>query len=140
MLGLVISILCGLLYLFGGQVWKPFRWWGIGVLVGVVYAFRFGSFFPLLSILTYFIATNAFSYGDNSWTTKLFGKWVSMGLAGLTYGLASFPVLGVYAILQGLVGLVAFLILKQLDDTDQLKNPWQELLRGTLGTILLVTV
>jgi hypothetical protein len=62
-----------------------------------------------------------------------------MGLAGLTLGLASMPILGVtLGIIQGVLGLVAFLVLKWLDDTDKLKNPWQELARGLLGTVVFV--
>ena len=62
-----------------------------------------------------------------------------MALAGLTYGLASIALLGAFwGIIQGIVGAICFTILKYLDDKNVLKNPWQELLRGGLGTIIFV--
>ena len=134
---LFIPIISAILYLLGGQINKWFRWLGIGLLIGAFYAITRHSLYPLLAIITYFIALNAFSYGENSWTTKIFGKWASMAISGLAMGLASIVVLGAFwGIIQGIVGMVSFLILKYLDDKDIVKNPFQELGRGFFGTIM----
>lgn len=126
------------LYLLGGQVNKWFRW-GMGIPIALITFFFYGhNWVSLLAIATYFIATNAFSYGDKMIWTKIFGKWVSMGLSGFMFGLASFPIIGYWAILNAVISCTAFLVLKYLDDTDKLKNPWQELLRGFLGTAILI--
>jgi hypothetical protein len=133
---ILIPVISAVLYLLGGQVNKWFRWLMGIPIAGIAIATGHG-WWSLLAIVTYFVATNFFSYGDKMIWTKLFGKWVSMGLAGLAMGLASIVVLGTFwGIIQGIVGCISFLVLKWLDDTDRLKNPWQELLRGLLGTIL----
>lgn len=131
---LLIPFLSSILYLMGGQINKLFRWL-MGIPIAIIGIFMLKPW-AILCVLTYFIATNVFSYGENNWTTKLFGPWVSMGLAGFTLGAASAPVLAWMAIPQAIIGCVAFLVLKYLDDKDILKNPWQELLRGFTGTIL----
>jgi len=64
-----------------------------------------------------------------------------MGISGFAYGLASIVVLGVWlGLLQAIIGCVSFLILKWLDDKEVLKNPWQELFRGALGTCLYIFI
>lgn len=132
------TIVSAILYLAGGQLNKWFRW-GIGVPISVFGFLSGHGIISILAIPTYFIATNAFSYGEKMIWTKLFGKWVSMGLSGLAFGLASIPVLGwFWGVIQGIVGMVSFLVLKWLDDTERLKNPWQELCRGLLGTICYI--
>lgn len=135
---ILIPIVASVCYLLGGQVNKLFRWL-MGIPIFFIAIFNGAPWYSVFAIATYLIATNAFSYGDDSWTSKLFGRWVSMGLAGLTYGIASIVVLGAFwGIIQGILGCISFLILKYLDDNEILKNPWQELCRGLLGTILFV--
>ena len=135
---IIIPIVSSICYLLGGQVNKLFRWL-MGIPIFFIAIFNGAPWYSIFVVLTYLLATNVFSYGDNNWTSKLFGRWISMGLAGLTFGLASIPILGVtIGVIQGVVGLVAFLVLKWLDDTERLKNPWQELFRGLLGTVVFV--
>jgi hypothetical protein len=126
-----------ILYLAGGQVNKWFRW-GIGLPIAIVGLLTGHGVWSLLCIPTYFIATNAFSYGEKMIWTKWFGKWASMIISGVAFGLASIPILGwTWGIAQGIIGGVGFGILKYLDDADKLKNPWQELLRGYIGCSLM---
>lgn len=83
------------------------------------------------------VATNWLSYGENMWTTKLFGKWASMGIAGFAFGLASMPILGYFwGYLQAIISCIAFLLIKKWDDAGIIKNPFVELLRGGIGTII----
>jgi len=132
----IIPIVSSVLYLIGGQGFKAARWF-IGLPIFAISILTGHSWYSIFSVLTYWIATSAVSYGEKMWTTKLFGKWVSMGLAGLAMGLASIVVLGAFwGAIQGIVAMVSFLALKWLDDTDRLKNPWQELCRGFFGTIV----
>lgn len=135
----LIPFACSGLYILGGQVNKLFRWLGIGILVGSFYAWTRHTPLPLLSIVSYYIATNVFSYGDNAPMTKIFGRWISMALAGLTYGLASIFVVGwIWALIQGIVAMVCFLVIKYYDDKGTIHNPFVELARGFLGTVVLI--
>ena len=133
---ILIPFVSALFYLLGGQINKWFRWL-IGVPIFFIAIFFGKPWYSIFAIVTYLIATNAFSYGDNMIWSKIFGRWISMALAGFMYGLASIVVLGVFwGVIQGIVGLVSFVVLKYLDDNEILKNPWQELLRGFMGTLL----
>jgi len=130
-----IPIVSAILYLVGGQWWKIARWVLIGAFIFFISIFNGYPWWSISAVLTYLIATNVFSYGDKMWTSKIFGRWVSMGISGFMFGLASIVVLGIgFGILQAIIGLIGFLVLKWLDDTDKLKNPWQELCRGFIGT------
>ncbi len=135
---ILIPLIASVLYLVGGQINKWARWL-IGVPIFIISIINGHPWYSIFAIATYLVATNAFSYGEKMIWTKIFGKWVSMGLSGFMYGLASFIILGwTWGVVQAIIGLVSFLILKWLDDTDKLKNPWQELLRGLLGTIVYI--
>ena len=97
-----------------------------------------GSWISLLAIPAYWIATSAFPYGEKSWLNFLGerGKFFAVGLA---LGLCSFIVLPFgLALSQSLLSGISFVAVKVLDDKDILKNPWVELARGFLGTILYV--
>jgi len=140
----VIPFVSAACYLIGGQWWKAARWF-MGVPIWAFTAqWNLWHFIPypsldwnILAIPAYWIATSAFSYGEKMWTYKLFGPWVSMGISGFALGLASLTLLPLHlALLQTAFALVSFLVLKWLDDTDRVKNPWQELLRGFTGTIM----
>jgi hypothetical protein len=92
------------------------------------------SIYSLLCILTYYVATSAFPYGDNSWLNKFFSQLQKHFVCGLVFGLASFPIIGYWAILQGIVGGVTFYCIEKYE----VNNPWTELLRGGLGTVCLL--
>ena len=135
---ILIPFISSVLYLLGGQVNKWFRWL-MGIPIAGIAFYHTHSIWMLLAIPAYFIATNAFSYGDKMIWTKLFGKWVSMGLSGFMLGMASYFTLGLHmAIVQALVGMIAFLVLKWFDDYGDVHNPWQELGRGFFGTCLFI--
>lgn len=135
---ILIPFVASACYLIGGQYLKIIRWL-MGIPIFFIAIFNGASWYSIFSVLTYFLATNVFSYGDNMWTSKLFGRWISMGISGLAFGLASIPILGLtWGVSQGIFSMFAFLVLKYLDDTDKLKNPFQELLRGFLGTFLFI--
>lgn len=134
----LIPIVASIFYLIGGQGLKIARWL-VGLPIFFIAIFSGADWYAVFAVFTYWGATSIFSYGDNMWTSKLFGRWVSMGISGLMFGLASIPILGLWlGLAQGIFSMIAFLILKYLDDTDKLKNPFQELLRGFLGTLLYV--
>lgn len=136
MINLLTPVISSACYLLGGQINKWFRW-GMGIPIGVIGLLTGHGYMSILAVATYFIATNAFSYGEKMIWTKIFGKWVSMGLAGFMFGLASIVVLGPFwGCLNAIISMISFLVLKYLDDTGRVKNPWQELLRGFTGTVL----
>ena len=80
----LIPIVAAILYRLGG--WdkgnKWFRWIGIGLFIAFVYQ-------SWWFVLTYFIATNVFSYGEKHPLTQLFGDF-NWFISGFMFGLASF--------------------------------------------------
>ena len=145
---IIIPIVSAVLYRFGGMdqiKWIPvnqkiWRWLGIGLFIGIMFMLLRNSYKPLLVIPMYIIAIQGMPYGEKSWLNFL-PKWTKFTVSGIMYGLAGFALLGpVLAIIQGIVGAVAYLVLMVLDDKEIVKNPYQELLRGALGTILFLAV
>lgn len=144
-MNILVPIICGLLYRFGGQdqvKWIPvnqklWRTFGIGIFLTYVFGMKYHDPKYMLCILTYWIATSAFPYGEKSWLNFLTekGKFI---VCGLVFGLASFPILGLWAIAQGIISAIAFLIIKIFDEQGKLDAVWVERLRGFLGTILFV--
>ena len=92
--------------------------------------------FGLLSA-SYALATQV-GYGDNNWLTKLVGKGWAIIITGVCLGLASWPILGFFAILQAILSGGAWLILHALDDSDIIKEPLLGYLRGAIATICLI--
>lgn len=135
----IIPLIAAFLFLVGGQWWKAGRWF-MGVPIFFIAIFTGHAWYSVFAVFTYWIATSAFSYGDKMWTSRIFGRWVSMILSGVAFGLAAFPILGYWAIAQAIVSGVGFGVLKYLDDTDRFKNPGQEVARGFIGTILLAFI
>jgi hypothetical protein len=129
---IAIPFISALMYLAGGQGYKAARWL-IGIPLASIGIIVTHSLWPVLCIPTYWIATSAFPYGENSWL-NIFGDWGKWAICGLVFGLASIPILGYLGILQGVVSSLAFVGLHYLDEKDILKNPWQEILRGFVGT------
>lgn len=141
----IVPVVSALLYRAGGSdQWpipinqKLWRWLGIGLFVASAGLISGYGGVSLWSILTYYIATNI-PYGEKSFL-NIFGEWGKWAICGLVFGLASIPILGYWGILQGIVSSAAFVGLHYLDDKDILKNPWQELLRGFLGTCLFLFI
>lgn len=133
---MIIPIVSAICYLIGGQWWKPARWF-LGVPIAYIVGLKTQSVWPILCVLTYWGALSCFPYGCKSWLNPL-GEWVKFAICGLVFGLASFPVLGLWAIAQGIVAMVSFLVIKYLDDKGIIGNPWVELLRGLTGTVLYI--
>ena len=134
----IIPIISSICYLLGGQVNKWYRWL-MGVPIFIIAILNHYSWTSVFAIASYLIATNAFSYGDNMWTTKLFGKWASMAISGFAFGLASYCVLPLWlAMVQTIIATISFVVIKWLDDSGYVKNPFVELLRGGLGCIAYI--
>ena len=92
---------------WANKIWR----WGMGIPIALITK-------NWLCIPAYFIATNVFSYGENSWLRKLTGRnlcWITFG--GLV-GACSFFVLPLsFAIIQTLLGIVSFWGLMWLSNT-----------------------
>jgi len=122
------------MYLVGGQWWKPTRWF-MGIPIAIVGTF-YHQYWAVMAIPAYWIATSAFPYGDKSWLNFL-GQYGKFFVSGLALGLCSFVLLPLWlAVLQSLFSGIAFVLLHYLDEKGIVKNPFQELLRGFLGTVL----
>jgi hypothetical protein len=85
----------------------------------------------------YFLATNVCSYGDKSPAFKSLSKGLKFALSGFAYGLAPIFILGVSnGLLQAFIAMLGFYVIYILDESNIIKNPWVELLRGVVGTIV----
>ena len=143
---LLLPFLNGIMYRLGGDGSIPFlfipgfraHFWrslGIGTLSGVSWALLLHSWVPLLCVGTYFIP-GAFPYGTSSWLNFLGtkNKWL---VSGFAFGICTFPIIGWWSILQGIVSAIAYLVLKIIDDKEVIETKWIERARGYFGTICI---
>ena len=120
---ILIPLISGLLYMTGGQWWKPARW-----LMGIPISLITHNW---LYIVTYYVATAVFVYGDNSWVSKLVGRKGARIVHGIVFGLASLHY--IYALWTA----VAFYIIFEIAENNLIDNKYAEFLRGSLGTLVL---
>lgn len=139
----LIPIISAILFRLGGsdQVkWIPFNMklfrWLMGIAIGLL--LWKGLILYSCTVAAYFLATNLFAYGDNTPILKYLPKPWKFAVSGFMFGLSSVFLIGWLAIAQAVVSALAFVVIMELDDTDIIKNPWVELLRGFLGTIVMV--
>jgi len=119
------------------------RLFGIGAVIGLLTR----SWWP---VLTYLIATNV-PYGDNdqNWLRKLVGRDANWYIYGGLFGLASWPVVGLWAIWQVMIGGLGFNFLMSLSNDGievpcgrreakmwYLDHSYVELIFGLLGTAI----
>ena len=136
MIHLLIPIVSALLYRAGGtDQWKwcilnQKLWrWLIGIVIGLL--LWKGWILYGLAILAYFLSTNAFGYGDKTPVLKYLPQNIKHLVSGMIFGLASFPLIGLWALLQMAISGVAFYLI----EVKKVNNPWAEWLRGGIGTI-----
>jgi hypothetical protein len=143
---LFLPVLCGLMYRWGGaDQWPqilPFKQKIFRAAIGVPIALCMipiaQSWWPVLCILTYWFQP---PYGENSYLNFL-GEYGKFAVCGFVFGVSSTPAwyaLGFWwmGLVQGLISLVAYVVIKYLDDKNIVKNPWVERLRGYFGTVTL---
>ena len=131
---ILIPFISGVCFLIGGQWWKPARWL-MGIPIAIIGVFHL-HYWSILCVPTFWVATSCFPYGDSSWL-NIFGEYGKWAACGFVFGLASIPILGIFfGVMQGIVGAIAFTGLHWLDERNIVKNPFQELLRGFVGTVL----
>lgn len=94
------------------------------------------DFAPLFCILTYLIATNVINYGEGQIWRKWLGRDGCWLFYGFCFGLASFPVLGWWAILQAVIASYSFWFLMQLSSEGKLDHAYVEVGIGFMGTIM----
>lgn len=131
---IVVVILLGIAMYIIGQLWRKEFKYAMGVPIGLLLALKSGTMTPLWLILTYFIACEI-GYGDNNPLTHIVGKRNAITIHGIACGLACFPVLGVLAILAGLIAGISFWVIAKYDDEEVIKEPYVAILRGI--TIML---
>ena len=121
-----IPIISSVLYRLGGSEHgnKWYRW-----LLGIPIAIITHNW---LFVITYYIATAVFVYGDNSWVSKLVGRKGARILHGIAFGLASLqPLFAMWTV-------VIFYILFEMAENNVIDNAWAERLRGFFGTLNFV--
>jgi len=141
-----IPIIAAILFRCGGTDQWPWcilnqkLWrWLMGVVIGLM--LWKGWFAYGICIVAYLLATNLFGYGEKTPILKYLPKWAKFFMSGFMFGLASMSLVGpIYGLIQAIVGGLSFYVLMLLDDAEIVKNPYQELLRGGLGTILFLFV
>jgi hypothetical protein len=120
-----------------GQLYKKEFKYAMGIPIAVIAVCIQWYWVPVLAILTYFIACEI-GYGDHNPLTLLVGKRWAITIHGTAVGLASFPVIGIWCILGGIISGVGFFLIAKFDDDGWLKEPFVAISRGIVGTILLV--
>lgn len=144
----MIPFISSILFHFGGRdqfPWCPLNqklWrWLMGIPIGIICSLQLQSWWPMLSILTYFLATNASSYGENHPFRRWFGRDGAWLVYGAIFGLASlFCLPWYYSLLQGTLGAAAFYgLMKWSNDGyngHKLTHKYVELGFGFLGTLI----
>jgi len=136
MIRIAIPIIAALLFRAGGSdqwKWCPLNqkiWrWSMGAVIGLL-AWH-GWIAWALTAMAYFIATNVFGYGDKSPILKYLPQNMKHLASGVIFGLASFPIIGWWALIQAAISGVVFYIV----EVKKVNNPWAEFCRGAGGTI-----
>jgi len=83
-------------------------------------------------VLTYYLATAVFVYGDDSWVAKIVGRKGARVVHGVAFGLASLHPL------YWLWTAVIFYLIFELADRGVMDNKYAEAYRGLLGTLVFV--
>ena len=134
-LAMVIS---GIGFYWAGEIYKKEFKYAMGIPISLLALVSGLGLSSLWCILTYFFATWGLPYSEKSPTTKLFGNRGAITIAGCGLGLASFPIIGLWCILGGIISGLSFFVISILDDKDIIKEPFVAILRGLCGTILLI--
>lgn len=137
MIQAISAIILATTFYWLGEIYNKNFKYAMGIPVGIIFALTNQSYIPILCWLIYLISTE-FGYGENNWLHKLLGKRGAITFCGVALGLASFPIIGYWAILQGIVSGTTFYCISLLDDSGKIHEPWIAILRGFLGTVLLV--
>jgi tetrahydromethanopterin S-methyltransferase subunit G len=131
----LLMILSGIVCYYYGENFNKIGKTMIGIPIGLLYGLGLGhDWAGLLAMLTYFIATNAFGYGEKNIWVKWIGEQNSIILTGAMLGLAAFPVIGAWAILSMCIsGTSWYVIWKR-----QVNEPFCAIYRAFSALILLV--
>ena len=112
--------------------WLPWRGIGIPLMIGLLT-------WNWVYIVTYFLALNLFSYGENYWIRKIFGKYPCWIIYGFMFGIASLNWV------NGIASAAIFTILMHLSNAGipigndkhwYLDHSFCELGIGFLGTLI----
>ena len=136
---ILIPFISAFLFRAGGsdqwQWAKPFNqklWrWLMGGFIGLLLWHGIITFGLLL--LTYWLATSVFGYGDKSILNKFLSQNMTHLASGVMFGLASAPILYLWSIPLAIISGGVFYLIEKY----KINNPYAELLRGGLGTCLL---
>ena len=133
-----ILVLIGTLFYTLGEIYSKFLKYIMGIPMGLVYGlFTHNWVTAGLIAISYAIATQ-FGYGENNWLTKLVGNKWAITICGGLLGLAGYPILGFFALLQALLSAVVWNWLSTKDGV--INEPWVGIIRGLSATILLIGV
>jgi len=138
---ILIPFICAALFAVGGygkipflfiKGWNAKLWrWLMGGFIGLLLWHGVITFGLLL--LTYWLATSVFGYGDKSILNKFLSQNMTHMVSGIMFGLASAPILLFWSIPLAIISGGVFYLIEKY----KINNPYAELLRGGLGTCLL---
>jgi len=112
---IVIALSC-VLFRLGGWGRVPFlgfmnaKWWRWLALPYLIA----GAYHNIIALVLFYIATNI-SYGENS-PLNVIGRDAKWLVYGACFGLASFPILGMWALAQAVSGAIGFWGLMKLSN------------------------
>jgi hypothetical protein len=88
----------------------------------------------IMGIITYVIA-GSMGYGVNNWLTKLVGEKWAITLCGVLLGLASFPIIGSWAILQAIISGATWYYIRTQE--GKINEPFVAIWRALSAIILI---
>jgi len=130
-------ILAGTAFYIFGEIKNKWGKYLMGFPIGIIDAIVLRSWIPLLCLATYFVACQI-GYGEKNWLTKLVGIRAAITIHGCAVGLASFPIVGWWAIVGGIFSGLCFLGISFPDEAKIIREPWIAILRGLAGTAILL--
>jgi len=107
----------------------------LGLPIGLLGLIALHTLLPLLCFFTYLIA-GSMGYGENNWFTKLVGQRNAIIGCGVLLGLASFPIIGFWSLLQAIISGWAWYYIWKKDGI--INEPWVAILRSASALICLI--
>jgi hypothetical protein len=104
------------------------------MMLGIPLGILSGLIVWIMGVITYIIA-GSMGYGENNWLTKLVGEKWAITICGVLLGLASFPIIGDWSILQAIISGATWYYLRTQE--GKINEPFVAIWRALSSTILI---
>jgi hypothetical protein len=136
----ILIVLFPILFYIIGELYKKEFKYAMGILPAILATMLtvFSSFtlFPMWAIITYFIA-GEIGYGDRNPLTLIVGKRAAIVIHGSAVGFASYPFIGLWCLIGGIVSGIGFYFIAKWDDENWFKEPFVAIGRSMVGMIVV---